>query len=66
MMPPFGTSSPTSPTTGCNNRSEVAMLLTGHGYSPGDIDMVFWLEERVGSVSVAVHVQKYARPEGGM
>ncbi len=33
---------------GMQHRSEAAMLLTGHGYSPGDIDMVFWLEERAG------------------
>ena len=31
---------------GMQHRSEAALLLTGYGYSPGDIDMVFWLEER--------------------
>ena len=31
---------------GMQHRSEAAMLLTGYGYSPGEIDMVFWLDER--------------------
>ena len=31
---------------GMQHRSEVALLLPHFGHSPGDIDMVFWLEER--------------------
>lgn len=32
---------------GMQHRSEAAMLLTHFGHSPGGIDMVFWLDERV-------------------
>jgi uncharacterized damage-inducible protein DinB len=31
---------------GMQHRSEAALLLTHFGHSPGDIDMVFWLDER--------------------
>ena len=32
---------------GMQHRSEAAILLTHFGHSPGGIDMVFWLDERV-------------------
>lgn len=31
---------------GMQHRSEVAMLLTGYGYSPGNIDLVFYLMQQ--------------------
>jgi uncharacterized damage-inducible protein DinB len=31
---------------GMQHRSEAATLLTHFGHSPGDIDMVFWLDDR--------------------
>ena len=31
---------------GMQHRSEAALLLTHFGHSPGDIDMVFWLDDR--------------------
>ncbi|HLI50788.1 MAG TPA: DinB family protein [Thermomicrobiaceae bacterium] len=31
---------------GTQHRSEVAAMLTAHGYSPGGIDMIFYMEEK--------------------
>lgn len=31
---------------GTQHRSEVAAMLTSHGYSPGGLDMIFYLEEK--------------------
>jgi uncharacterized damage-inducible protein DinB len=33
---------------GMQHRSELALMLTGYGHSPGDIDLVFYLMEQAG------------------